>query len=85
MLTDINNKIHDQILAGVSSAKYLGVYIDNKLQWDSHINSIKLRLSKGTSILAKISDPSFLKILPFSAHYGRFYGGGVVFTPPHVA
>ena len=30
------------------------MYIDNKLQWNTHINNIKLRLSKGVSILAKI-------------------------------
>ena len=30
------------------------MYIDNKLQWNTHINTIKLRLSKGVSILAKI-------------------------------
>ena len=53
-LQDINIKINDQILAEVSSAKYLGVYIDNKLQWNTHISNIKLRLSKGISILAKI-------------------------------
>ena len=54
VLQNINIKINNQILAEVSNAKYLGVYIDNKLQWDTHINAIKLRLSKGTSILAKI-------------------------------
>ena len=54
LLPDIHIKINDQILTEVSSAKYLGVYIDNKLQWNSHINNIKLRLSKGVSILAKI-------------------------------
>ena len=53
-LQDINIKINDQILAEASSAKYLGVYIDNKLQWNTHISNIKLRLSKGVSILAKI-------------------------------
>ena len=30
------------------------MYIDNKLQWSTHISNIKLRLSKGVSILAKI-------------------------------
>ena len=53
-LKDIHIKINDQVLVEVSNAKYLGVYIDNKLQWDVHINNIKLRLSKGVSILAKI-------------------------------
>ena len=54
ILKDIHIKINDQILAEVPDAKYLGVYIDNKLQWNTHINNIKLRLSKGASILAKI-------------------------------
>ena len=54
ILKDIHIKINDQVLLEVSNAKYLGVYIDNKLQWDVHINNIKLRLSKGVSILAKI-------------------------------
>ena len=54
ILKDIDIRINNQILAEVSNAKYLGVYIDNKLQWDTHINNIKLRLSKGVSILAKI-------------------------------
>ena len=54
VLKDIEIKINNQILAEVSDAKYLGVYIDNKLQWNTHINNIKLRLSKGVSILSKI-------------------------------
>ena len=54
LLKNIDIKINNQILAEVSHAKYLGVYLDNKLQWDVHINNIKLRLSKGVSILAKI-------------------------------
>ena len=53
-LAKIEIKINNQILAEVSDAKYLGVYIDNKLQWETHINNIKLRLSKGIGILAKI-------------------------------
>ena len=38
ILKDIDIKINNQILAEVSDAKYLGVYIDNKLQWNTHIN-----------------------------------------------
>ena len=53
-LNEIEIKINNQPLAEVTSAKYLGVYLDNKLQWDVHIDNIKLRLSKGVGILAKI-------------------------------
>jgi hypothetical protein len=54
VLENIEIKINNQVLVEVSEAKYLGVYIDNKLSWSTHINNIKLRLSKGIGILAKI-------------------------------
>ena len=53
-LKDIEIKINGELLKEVDSAKYLGVYMDNKLSWNVHINNIKLRLSKGISMLAKI-------------------------------
>ena len=51
---NIEIKINGEVLKEVDSAKYLGVYMDNKLKWNVHINNIKLRLSKGISMLAKI-------------------------------
>ena len=53
-IKDIEIKINGELLKEVDSAKYLGVYIDNKLNWNAHSNNIKLRLSKGISMLAKI-------------------------------
>ena len=53
-LKDIVVKINGESLNEVDSAKYLGVYMDNKLSWNVHTNNIKLRLSKGISMLAKI-------------------------------
>ena len=53
-LKDIVIKINGESLNEVDSAKYLGVYMDNKLSWNVHTNNIKLRLSKGISMLAKI-------------------------------
>ena len=53
-LNNINLKMNNEILKEVDNAKYLGVYIDNKLNWNVQINNIKLRLSKGISILSKI-------------------------------
>ena len=37
ILKDIVIKINNQILAEVSNAKYLGVHIDNKLQWNDSL------------------------------------------------
>ena len=53
-LKDIEIKINGESLKEVDSAKYLGVHMDNKLSWNVHTNHIKLRLSKGISMLAKI-------------------------------
>ena len=56
----LNNKtepkllINNEQLNEVDNAKYLGVILDNKLNWHAHINSIALRLSKGIGLLAKI-------------------------------
>ena len=53
-LKDIKIQINGETLKEVADAKYLGVYMDNKLNWNVHTNHIKLRLSKGISMLAKI-------------------------------
>ena len=53
-LNGIKIKIRNEELKEVDHAKYLGVIMDNKLNWAMHINNIKLRLSKGISMLAKI-------------------------------
>ena len=37
-----------------NDAKYLGVMIDNKLSYVSHINHVKAKLTKGNAILAKV-------------------------------
>ena len=53
-LKNIEIRINGESLKEVDSAKYLGVHIDNKLSWSVHTNNLKLRLSKGISMLAKI-------------------------------
>ena len=53
-LKDMKIMINKETLKEVDCAKYLGVLVDNKLNWNKHINNIKLRLSKGISILSII-------------------------------
>ena len=36
------------------NAKYLGVMVDNKLSYLSHIHHVKSKLTKGNAILAKV-------------------------------
>ena len=61
--------LNGETLKEVDWAKYLGVLIDNKLNWLKQINAIKLKLSKGIGILAKIRHyvpSSVLRSLYFS-------------------
>ena len=46
--------LNGEVLEEVQYAKYLGILIDNKLNWNQQINAIKLKLSKGVGLLAKI-------------------------------
>ena len=50
----INLSINGEQLKIVNMAKYLGVIIDNKLNWNEQINAINLKLSKGIGLLSKI-------------------------------
>ena len=61
--------LNGQTLEEVDHAKYLGVLVDNKLNWSFQINAVKLKLAKGTGLLAKIRHyvpPDTLKSLYFS-------------------
>ena len=50
----IQLKIDGTDLEEVASAKYLGMYFDNKLNFAEHIQHIKTKLNKGNAILAKL-------------------------------
>ena len=52
-MSEINICMNGQTLKEVDHAKYLGALIDNKLSWSFHINSVNLKLSKGSGLCAK--------------------------------
>ena len=43
----INIKIDNQSISETKSSKFLGVYIDNNLNWKTHINYIAGKISRG--------------------------------------
>ena len=45
--------INDNAIKQVSSTTFLGVTIDNKLNWAEHINQVKCKISKGVGIINK--------------------------------
>ena len=46
--------INNEKLAEAQSAKYLGVLLDNKLSWKTHIQETTMKISKGVGILARL-------------------------------
>jgi hypothetical protein len=57
------------ILERTACAKFLGVYLDEKLKWTQHLNHISNKVSRGLGImgrLMKILPPDVLKTLYFS-------------------
>lgn len=49
-----NLKMNDEVLERVQTCKFLGVTVDEKLCWKSHINTIKSKLAKNIGLLGKM-------------------------------
>ena len=46
-------KINDNIIEEIESTKFLGVIIDNKLNWNKHVNIAKSKIAKAIGIISK--------------------------------
>ena len=65
-------RMANKTLVRKSVTKYLGVLIDDKLNWKDHIQNINLKIRKGIGLLYKLNDlvtSSTLKSLYFSFVY----------------
>ena len=47
-------KLYRYKLTPVNHVKYLGIYLDNHLSWEYHINQLSKKLSQSNGILAKL-------------------------------
>ena len=66
---EISLKVNNSLITEVTESKFLGVIVDNKLRWDSHIKYIADKISKSSSIMRylRYSFPTnILKILYMS-------------------
>lgn len=52
----------------VDESKYLGIFIDNRLNWSTHINSLLLKLNQITGIIYKIRHKLSLHVLLLIYH-----------------
>jgi len=60
--------INNHALEKVNSAKFLGIYIDSDLSWDSHIDHISKKISSGTFLLRYLAQhckPHILRMAYF--------------------
>ena len=50
---DVSLSIDSNVITEVSSTKFLGVFLDNKLIWKKHIGYIVAKLSRGIGLISK--------------------------------
>ena len=72
---NLNLYINNQLITKVSSCKYLGVIIDETLQWREHIDHVYKKLIKFTSIFYKVRN-----VLPFACLRKLYFA----FIHPHL-
>ena len=51
---DISFKIDGEIIAEVTSSKFLGVIIDDKLNWKDHVSFVCRKVARGLGIIIKV-------------------------------
>jgi len=51
---DMNMNINNHIISKVDNVKYLGVVLDNKLSWSSHMAQVKKQISKACGALSRL-------------------------------
>ena len=52
-IVNTNDIVIDQPVSRVSYTKFLGVIINEKLNWSEHVNNLKIKLAKGSAIIRK--------------------------------
>ena len=71
-------KLQQNVLNRVRNVKYLGMLIDDGLNWDPHIKQLSLQLSKSSAIIYRLRnfvDTETLKLLYYSLIYSRVQYG----------
>lgn len=52
--TNFNLKMHNKSLQRTSEAKYLGIYVDEKLKWDLHVKHVCKKISQYCGLFCKL-------------------------------
>ena len=46
--------LDDNILERTIHTKFLGIFLDEKLNWNQHLNNISVKISKGLGIIGRV-------------------------------
>ena len=60
--TDIDLRIDNVVIKKVTETRFLGVLIDEKLTWKSHINAMRAKMSRYVGIMYKLKGILPLKV-----------------------
>ena len=68
----INIKIGDQTLPTVQSTKFLGVWLDSRINWNEQLRKLCIKLKKNTALL-KISQNYLTQHAKKCLYYAQFF------------
>ena len=71
---DFTLSINDAVLSRMDRVKYLGVYLDDKLNWTPHIKHLSLKLARYSGLFCRIRNlvsNHILLMLYYSLVYSR--------------
>ena len=71
-LPDFVVEVNGMPLERCKSYKYLGVVIDEKLKWDSHIEHITPKISKACGALARLRNCTNMEVLK-NVYHAQIY------------
>ena len=80
---ELKLNINNSVINKVASTKYLGIQIDENLNWKFHINELCLSLRKYVGVFYKLSlklPPNVLKLIYYSIIYPRILYGIEVYA-----
>jgi len=64
--------INNQLVKRVSSTKFLGLFIDDMLSWSSHVNMLKLKLSKAVGLI-RVASYCMPRNVLLNSYHAFFY------------
>ena len=76
-------KLNGKILFLTKSGKYLGINIDENLNWKQQISDITIKLNKANGILSKLRYFIYRKTLKSIYHAIYWSSLGCIVVPPH--